>query len=143
MVPGKECSIDLILVCIRDNWVIQLTFRLWECVEPVCLLSSSMWSVTASKQGLSLCYGDVSLLLQQPVAEGQWATISVSAKDHHLGLLRTYQFPVTTDWNPVTTESITVNATKTVMDILSFEIHQNEKLSLQLLIPYFPSISPT
>jgi len=29
------------------------------------------------------------------------------------------------------------------MDILSFEIHQNEKLSLQLLIPYFPSISPT
>ena len=29
------------------------------------------------------------------------------------------------------------------MDILSFEIHQYEKLSLQLLIPYFPSIAPT
>lgn len=60
-----------------------------------------------------------------------------------MGLCRINQSPATTNWNPVTTESITVNATRTVMDILSFEIHQNEKLSLQLLIPYFPSISPT
>lgn len=142
-VPGKGCPIDLILVCIRDNWVIQLTFRLWECTESACLLSSSAWSVTASKQGLSLCYNNTSLLLAQPVAEGQWATISVSCQGSPFGSLSDNQSPATTDWNLVTTESITVNATRTVMDILSFEIHQNEKLSLQLLIPYFSSISPT
>ena len=142
-VSGRCSSLDLIIVCVRDAWVIQLTLRLWDCSEEVCLLDSSLWSVVASKQGICLRHGATSRLLPQPIAEGQWVTVSVSAKGPCLSLFRTTQSAVSMDWSPTTVESITVNATRSVMDILAFEIRQDEVLSFQLLIPYHISLPAT
>ena len=45
------------------------------------------------------------------------------------------------EWSPTEIESVTMNTTKTVMDVLAFEICQDEEIALQLLVPYYTSIS--
>lgn len=140
-VPGKCYVLPLNLVCIRDNWAIQWTLRLWDCSDKVCLLSSPLWEVIASKEGICLHCDEASLLLPQPVEEGQWATVVVSARNRRLSLSRDNQPAVSMEWSPTEIESVTMNTTKTVMDVLAFEICQDEEIALQLLVPYYTSIS--